>query len=63
MNNYLYCVFESDGEEAVLGIFDNIKSAEECYEYYVDFLPKTHLIHLNTKNIKSKFIEPELEDC
>jgi hypothetical protein len=45
----------------VVGLFNNLKAAQECYKYHSDYFPRTQLIHINTECVDNEFIEPDLD--
>ena len=61
MNKEIYCVYMDDDEGYVVGLFDNINAAKECYKYHASWLPRTSLIPIFTQMIKSDFINPEID--
>lgn len=62
MEKRLYCVHMDDDGGFVVGLFNNLKAAKECYVYHSDVFPGTRLIHINAECVDNEFIEPNLED-
>jgi hypothetical protein len=50
-----------DDEGYIVGLFDNINAAKECYKYHVSYFPRTSLIPICTEIIESEFIAPDID--
>ena len=56
MHKNLYCIFDSDDDGFIEGVFDNEQAANQCFNFHSTYLRNLYFLKIDLTKVEEKFV-------